>query len=290
IAYNSDKRVSIQDVDVFLKEASMVTRKIDVDHLIYLWDAVFLAGKQINRDAIGMFTEKAGIVHPSVIMVNEEMIFLGRGSRINAGVVLDASEGPIIISDHVKIDIGALIKGPAVIGAKSVINPAARLRGNVILGPVCKVGGELEDVVIQGYSNKQHDGFLGHSYLGEWVNLGAGTNNSDLKNNYGKIRFDFGDDQVDSGLTFLGAMIGDYVKTGIATMLNTGTYIGTGANVFGGGFQRKHIPAFSWGENDRAQLSKFLKTCEIMKVRRGMILSETEKELLTACYGRMKPL
>ena len=191
-----------------------------------------------------------------------------------------------MIDKNVYIDIGSLIKGPVYIGANSVVNPGSKLRGNVVLGPVCKVGGEIEDSIIQGFSNKQHDGFLGHSYVCEWVNLGANTNNSNLKNNYGKIRFSIPGKEIKTEKQFIGVMIGDYSKTGISTMFNTGTYVGVGANIFGGGFQDKIIESFKWGKNDVTDLDKFLATCNITKSRRNRTLHQSEKKLLSSIYKK----
>ena len=183
------------------------------------------------------------------------------------------------------MDVGALIQGPVYIGPSCTINPGAKLRKNVTLGPMCKVGGEVEDVIFQGYVNKQHDGFLGHSYLGEWINLGANTNNSDLKNNYGSIRIQIGEDEIETGQHFFGSIIGDYVRTGISTMLNTGTVIGLGANIFGSGFQPKYIPPFQWGFDNKTELDKFFITIETMKIRRGKSVSEPEKLLIEKIYA-----
>jgi UDP-N-acetylglucosamine diphosphorylase/glucosamine-1-phosphate N-acetyltransferase len=172
------------------------------------------------------------------------------------------------------------------IGPGCVINPGTKLRGNVTLGPQCKIGGEMEDVIFQGFSNKQHDGFLGHSYIGEWVNLGANTNNSDLKNNYGLIRLVINGEEIETGQQFLGTLMGDYSRTGISTMLNTGTIIGLGANIFGEGFQDKYIPSFRWGKNDITDLEKFFGTIEKVKQRRGKSLNPNEKIYLTKLYEK----
>jgi UDP-N-acetylglucosamine diphosphorylase/glucosamine-1-phosphate N-acetyltransferase len=218
-------------------------------------------------------------------MINRDNIHIKSSSRISAGVILDATSGPIIIDEGAFIDIGALIKGPAYIGIESIINPGAKLRGHVSIGPSCKIGGEIEHTTFHGYSNKQHDGYLGHSYVGEWVNLGANTNNSDLKNNYSDIRVDMGNRQVDTGETFVGCFIGDYTKTGISTMINTGTYIGLGCNVFGSSFQDKHIPNFSWGtDGKKTDLDKFIQTLKIVKERRDQEVTPGELELLNNIY------
>ena len=142
----------------------------------------------------------------------------------------------------------------------------------------------VEEVVSRS-SNKQHDGFLGNSYIGEWVNLGANTNNSDLKNNYGFIRLQIGEDEIETGRQFMGSIISDYVRTGISTMLNTGTVIGFGANVFGAGFQPKYIPPFQWGIDNQTELDKFFKIIETMKKRREKSLSESEKLLISKIYA-----
>ena len=158
------------------------------------------------------------------------------------------------------------------------------LRKNISLGPNCKIGGEISNVIFQGYSNKQHDGFLGNSFIGEWVNLGANTNNSNLKNNYSKIKFNFSDRVIDTKKTFLGVMIGDFSRTGISTMINTGSYIGLGANVFGAGFQKKYINSFNWGEGEFVEFNKFIETIKIMKKRRSKELSDFEVLFLRNLY------
>ncbi len=251
----------------------------------YLWDAVLYTGRQIERDLPDVSFGLTGSIHESAILVTPDQIRMNSGAVCRAGAVLDASAGPIILDTDVRIDIGALIQGPVYIGPGTVVNPGAKLRSNVSLGPRCKVGGELEDVIIQGYSNKQHDGFLGHSFLGEWINLGANTNNSDLKNNYGTVRFQFPDQPIQSGEPFLGLMMGDHSKSGISTMFNTGTYVGLGANVFGSEFQPKHIASFSWGNTQRVDLSKFLDTCRKVKKRRQLSLSDAEIQFLSNLHG-----
>ncbi|MDD3103672.1 MAG: hypothetical protein PHY24_05585, partial [Candidatus Cloacimonetes bacterium] len=158
------------------------------------------------------------------------------------------------------------------------------------IGPVCKIGGEVEDSSFQAYSNKQHDGFLGHAYIGEWVNLGADTNNSDLKNTYKNVktynylRGEF----IDSGSQFMGCVLGDHVKTGINTSLNTGLVVGTGSNIYGSQLFSGFVADFSWGEAEsltKYRFSAFCDTVAIVKQRRGLSLSETEKELLRQISG-----
>ena len=221
--------------------------------------------------------------HKSCITVGEGAIRISNSATVCAGTILDSSNGAIMIDDNALIDIGVLIKGPAYIGKNSIINPGAKLK-DVAIGPYCKIGGEVEHTTFHGYSNKQHDGYLGHAYVGEWVNLGANTNNSDLKNNYSNIKVNMGDKEIDAGM-FAGCLIGDYTKTGISTMINTGTYIGLGCNIFGAGFQKKHIQNFSWGMgDDKTDFDKFIQTLQIVKGRRDKEVTSAELELLKNIY------
>ena len=173
--------------------------------------------------------------------LNDQNIYLSDSVKVEAGCILDASKGPIILNNNVTIGFGSIIKGPIFIDQDSIISDGSKLKGNILIGPKCKIGGEVIDAIFHGYSNKVHDGFLGNSYIGEWVNLGANTNNSNLKNNYGKIKFQFNNQILETNKLFLGTMIGDFTRIGISTMINTGSNIGLGSNIFGGGFQDKYI-------------------------------------------------
>ena len=150
------------------------------------------------------------------------------------------------------------------------------------------MGGEVSSSVISNFSNKVHDGFLGHSFIGEWVNIGAGTNNSNLKNNYSSVKFDFGDgnDSIITKEQFLGVFIGDYTRVGISTMFTAGTHIGLGSNIFGDGFQNKYIAPFSWGKNDKVDFDKFVITCEIIKKRRNIKMSKIDIDFLKELYNK----
>ena len=166
------------------------------------------------------------VLHSSAITIGLENIIFGDNSIVKAGVILDSKNGPIIIDENAIIGNGAILEGPIYIGKNSIISPGAKIKSNTVIGPMCKGGGENSCVVFHGNSNKVHDGFLGHSYVGEWVNLGANTNTSDLKNNYNNIRVIMEDGKVvETENNLLGSVIGDYVKTGISTMLITGSYI-----------------------------------------------------------------
>ena len=283
---NREVSTNLDDFYELLKESIHVTLDINVVHIEYLWDLIFSLSETLLNDSIEINVDDSNhTIHSSTIMNKHENIIINSKVDIGAGVVLDSTSGPIIIDQGAKIDIGALIQGPIYIGKHTVINPGAKLRGNISIGPVCKIGGELEDVVIQGYTNKQHDGYLGHSFLGEWINLGANTNNSDLKNNYSTIRMNISKDfEINTLKQFLGVFIGDYTKTGISTMIISGTFIGLGANVFCSGFQPKYIESFGWGREDKTDFEKFIITCKKIKERRKLQMSEVEIKLLKKIY------
>jgi len=209
------------------------TEEVDLPLIRYPWDLVQNNGKQIKIDW-KLFSYQArikGRVDEGAWMLGRENIFIGEGARVKPGAVLDAEEGPIIISAGAKVFPNATIEGPAYVGPRSLIKFGTKIYEGTTIGEVCKVGGEVEESIIHGYSNKQHDGFLGHAYLGMWVNLGADTNNSDLKNNYGNVKVYVDGEMVDSGSLFVGLTMGDHSKSGINTMFNTGTVVGVCCNV-----------------------------------------------------------
>ncbi|PKN79872.1 MAG: hypothetical protein CVU48_03960 [Candidatus Cloacimonetes bacterium HGW-Cloacimonetes-1] len=221
---------------------------------------------------------------PGVTLLHPYNIWLGEGVVLKPGVVLDASDGPIVIDCEAQVMHNSVILGPVYIGKKSIIKVGAKIYHGTSIGPVCKVGGEVEGSIIQAYSNKQHDGFLGHSYLGEWVNIGADTNNSDLKNNYKNVFYhSYAEAQkVDSGTQFLGAVIADHVKIGINCSINTGCVIGTGSNIYGSDLISDFIPDFSWGmaqQLSKYRIEAFMQTAEAVKARRGLQLSSAERSL-----------
>ena len=286
IAIYRSVSTELSEFEKLLHDSIKITLDIQAIHFNYIWDPIFSFSDILLNDIKNISASSNYLFDASAIVINNNNIIMNDNVTIAAGVILDGSTGPIVIDKNVKIDIGALIQGPVYIGEDSIINPGAKLRGNISIGPVCKIGGELEDVVIQGYTNKQHDGYLGHSFLGEWINLGANTNNSDLKNNYSNVRIHISKDlEINTLKQFLGVMIGDYTRTGISTMLNSGTFIGVGANVFGSGFQTKYIDSFSWGKNDKTDFNKFIETCEKIKGRRGKKISNIEIGLLKFIYN-----
>jgi UDP-N-acetylglucosamine diphosphorylase/glucosamine-1-phosphate N-acetyltransferase len=229
-----------------------------------------------------------GKVYEGAHLINKENIFIDEGASIKPGVVLDAEGGPIYIGKNAKIFPNAVIEGPAFIGNKTAIKIGAKIYENTSIGEVCKVGGEVEGCIIHSYSNKQHDGFLGHSYLAMWVNLGADTNNSDLKNNYGNVKVTINGEQINSGSMFVGLTMGDHSKAGINTMFNTGTVVGISSNVFGSGFPQKYIPSFSWGGTDSTIIYDIEKAIEVARrvmSRRNINLYDTEEKVIREVFN-----
>ncbi len=197
---------------------------------------------------------------------------------------LNSSKGPIHIGPHSEIMEGAMIRGPFSLGEGSIVKMGTKIYGDTTIGPYCKVGGEVTNCVIQGFSNKSHDGYLGNSVIGQWCNLGADTNVSNLKNNYDSIKiWSYPEESFkNTGLQFCGLVMGDHSKTAINTMINTGTVIGVGCNVFGPGFPRNFIPSFSWGGASGLKthdFSKFLKTASLVMERRGKLLTSSDEKI-----------
>lgn len=248
----------------------------------YPWDLMHANEAELRRQCKhgGVI---AGTVYEGAHLVNRGQIYLGPGAKIKPGVVLDAEEGPIHIEAGATIQPNAVIEGPAFIGVKSVIRPGAAIRPGTTIGPVCRVGGEIEGSIIHGQSNKQHDGFLGHSYVASWVNLGADTVTSDLKNTYGTIRVAINGVGVESGHRFIGSIIGDHAKTGIGTVLPTGCVIGVAANIFTQGAVPKFVPSFSWLTDDgvvQTRLDKIIQIARVVMSRREVDMTASEEKLL----------
>ena len=219
-------------------------------------------------------------------------LFIEEGAAIEA-TVLNTNTGVIYIGKEAEIMEGSVVRGPLAMCEHSAIKLAGKIYGATTLGPHVKVGGEVNNSVIFGYSNKGHDGFLGNSVIGEWCNLGADTNNSNLKNNYGEVKvWSYAKEQeVNTGLQFCGLMMGDHSKCGINTMFNTGTVVGVSANIFGAGFPPKHIPSFSWGGAEEMVDFDFEKALEVvarMMERRHISLTEIEKNILKYTYEDTK--
>lgn len=261
----------------------------EIDLVERPWDIFRKNGEQIRTDfALISKTKKSQKLTDSHTTTYGTDIFIEEGAKIKAAV-LNAETGPIYIGKNAEIQEGSLIRGPFAMCEKAVINMGAKMRSDTTIGPYSKVGGEISNSVIQGYSNKGHEGFLGNSVLGEWCNLGADTNNSNLKNNYSNIKvWDFDQSAyTDTGLQFCGLIMGDHSKCGINTMFNTGTMVGVFANIFGGDFPPKMIPSFSWGgvgRSDTYQLEKAFETAEKVMSRRNKTLTDAHKKILSHIF------
>ncbi|MBN1754895.1 hypothetical protein JW877_01645 [bacterium] len=254
----------------------------------YLWDYVNQNPDFIQADFRGpQYSQHSGKVGEGVYYYNKDFINIGINAEVDASVVLDARKGPIFIESGAHIHSHSVILGPAVIGEKSELMPGTRLREGCSIGPQCRVGGEVEESIFMGYSNKYHEGFLGHSYLGEWVNLGALTTNSDLKNNYGEIKVSpDGVNLVSTGSNKVGVFIGDHSKLGIGSLINSGAIIGFCVNFYGGGLAPKYLPSFSWGDHKFMQydLDKALKTARAVMARRGKLLTPEYLKLFKSVF------
>ncbi len=215
-------------------------------------------------------------------------IFLEEGAQVSCAI-LNAQSGPIYIGKNVHIMEGAIIRGPVTIGEGSTIKMGAQIYGPTAIGPDCKVGGEVKEVVMLGHSNKAHDGFLGNSIIGEWCNLGAGTTVSNLKNNYSTVRmWDYGTKSMrDTGIQFLGLVMGDHSKAGIQSTFNTGTIVGVGANLFGDGLPPKFVPSFSWGGAaglTTHRIDEALNTAKRVMARRDISFSAEDDAILRKVF------
>jgi len=221
--------------------------------LDYPWQLIQQNEGEVRRQLAAVRPQRVGRVMDGAHLINEGAIHVGHGATIKAGAVLDAEGGPIFVADHVVISPNATLQGPCFVGPHSLVQPAAIIRESCSVGAWCKIGGEIEGTIFHGYSNKQHHGFLGHSYVGEWVNLGAGTVNSDLKNTYGNVRVAINGRAIDTGRMFVGAFIGDHAKTGINVVLPTGCVLGFAANVFLSRHSPKFVPSFAWLTDERPE-------------------------------------
>ncbi len=268
-----------EEVNVCLAEYVWDFIKYNGDEIIA--DYNFLKAKRKNKKSI------SGKISKDARLLNKNNIIVEKGVEIKNGVILDAQNGPIYIGKNSVIDYNSVIIGPVCIGDNSRIKPAAIIYNNVSIGNVCKVGGEVEDTIILSYSNKQHPGFLGHGYLGSWVNIGADTNCSDLKNNYSTVKVFINGKTIDTKLQFLGLIMGDHSKTAINTMFNTGTIVGFSCNVFGAGFPEKYLPSFSWGAIKPVKtydVNKSIETAKIVQKRRNILLPDEEKKLFLKIF------
>ncbi len=253
-------------------------------------------GRQIRVD-FALLTagrQSQPVTDPFTHCYGAENIFIEEGATIRASI-LNAENGPIYIGRDARINEGSVVIGPFALGENSIVQWTSKMRANTSVGPNCKIGGEVGNSILFAYSAKQHDGYLGDSVIGEWCNLGADTNNSNLKNDYGNVKLhSYATGKLeDSGRMFCGLMMGDFTRAGISTMFNTGTVVGVSVNVFGGGFQPKHIPSFSWGGAADGFVEyrpdKALHVAGEAYKRRNLVLGEVEEQVLRAIFDKTRP-
>ncbi len=257
------------------------------------WD-IFQKNDKVLREDYKLITaDRASQPIPeSVNVISAENIFIEEGAIINHAI-LNASTGPIYIGKDTEIMEGSIIRGPFALCERAQVKMAAKIYGATTVGPECRIGGEVSNSVLFGFSSKGHDGFLGNSVLGEWCNLGADTNTSNLKNNYDEVKLWSYETErfAKTGLQFCGLMMGDHSKSGINTMFNTGTVVGVCANIFGGGFPRNFIPSFSWGGANGMTTyltHKAFETAEKVMERRHEVFDQKEQSILENVFELSK--
>ena len=255
-----------------------------------LWSIFKYNGDQIRSDfnlIVNGRTSKS-INDPHTIVYGKENIFLEEGATVKAATI-NAEDGPVYLGINSEVHEGAIIRGPFALCESSFVNMGAKIRSDSTVGPYSKAGGEIRNSVILGNSNKSHDGFLGNSVIGEWCNIGADSNTSNLKNNYAEVKLWSYPKKgfIKTGEQFCGLVMGDHSKSGINTMFNTGTVVGVGTNIYGPGYPRNFVPSFSWGGASgftTYKFSKMLEVAEEVMARRNIEFTDTDREILNHIY------
>lgn len=290
----SDIKSVIRDSKSKIQNSKPEIYEGDICIIKQIWDIFENNGKEIRNDYeiikktfSGSGNESIKITDKYTIQYNPDNIFVEEGAVVKAAI-LNAENGPIYIGKNAQINEGAVIQGPFALCEGAHINIGGKMKGDTTIGPYSKVGGEVSNSVIIGYSNKAHDGFIGNTVIGEWCNLGADTNTSNLKNNYSNVKIWNYDKNtfIDTGRQFCGLIMGDHSKCGINTMFNTGTVVGVNTNIFGAGFPSNFIPSFSWGAQGGTtyQLNKAYEVAKIVMDRRGKVFDETERSILKEVF------
>ncbi|MCB0530054.1 MAG: GlmU family protein [Saprospiraceae bacterium] len=283
----------IGDEEVHSLQGVELDKNIPVVQVKHLWELTLL-GKQAIADDFALIAKgrkSHQISATNHIIGPTQNLFVEEGVRMEC-CTLNVHSGPIYIGKNVEIMEGAMLRGPVSIGEGSILKMGAKIYGPTTIGPHCRVGGEVTRSILMGYTNKAHDGFLGDGVLGEWCNIGADSNNSNLKNNYGEVKlWDYHTKRFEkTGQQFVGLIMGDHSKCGINTMFNTGTVVGIFANVYGAGFLRNFIPDFAWGgDGGGFRTYKFTEACETaanVMARRNQQFTELDKAILYHVYDR----
>ncbi len=276
-----------KESDPFTVDYHVVTTEAVFKTVRYPWDIFKLNPEVIKEDFERITNGRTSQPVPEGVMVsgNEDLLFIEEGAEIRFAYV-NTEEGPVYIGRNTRVMEGSKVRGPFALCEHATVKMGAKIYEGTTVGPWSKVGGEVNNSVIFGFSSKAHDGYLGNSVLGEWCNLGADTNTSNLKNTYEQIKvWSFAESRfVNTGEQFCGLLMGDHSKSGINTMFNTGTIVGVFCNIYGSGYQRNLIPSFSWGGTQGFKLynlSRVFKVAEAVMERRGRPLDESDREILT---------
>jgi UDP-N-acetylglucosamine diphosphorylase/glucosamine-1-phosphate N-acetyltransferase len=279
--------------DIDFDEYELIEYEGDVLRIENTWD-IFAKNDAAIREDFELLTEDrfSQPIPKSINVIAPENIFIEEGAKLEF-VTLNASTGPIYIGKNAEIMEGSVIRGPFALCEEAQIKLATKVYGATTVGPHCRIGGEVNNSVLFGYSNKGHDGFLGNSVLGEWCNIGADSNNSNLKNNYEEVRLWSYETEgfAKTGLQFCGLMMGDHSKCGINTMFNTGTVVGVSTNIFGSGFPRNFVPSFSWGGASGFSTyitKKAFETAKIVMSRRHVEFTEEDAKILEHVFEETK--
>jgi UDP-N-acetylglucosamine diphosphorylase/glucosamine-1-phosphate N-acetyltransferase len=291
IAANVSKEQVSDFSNKALREIDIIEYEGEVTKLNHPWEIYQYNGQAIREDFDLLTANRESQPLSSTNrVIGDHPVFLEAGARVECATI-NTSGGPVYIGAGAEVMEGSVIRGPLAMCEHSVLKLSAKVYGPTTLGPYCKAGGEVNNSVFTGFSNKAHDGFLGNAVIGEWCNLGADTNNSNLKNNYASVKlWSYREERfLDTGQQFCGLIMGDHSKCGINTMFNTGTVVGVNANIYGDGFPRNFIPSFSWGGAagfKEYKLEKALEVADIVMKRRNMTLSESGARILKEVFQR----
>tara|TARA_B100001142_G_C14338073_1_gene656713 strand:+ start:1830 stop:2984 length:1155 start_codon:yes stop_codon:yes gene_type:complete len=275
-----------------LKKLNRIESNVDFNMIRNVYDLFIYNDREIVSDfeLIGKKRRPKNVDDTNTLI--GDRIFIEKGAKVSCSV-LNSNNGPIYIGKDAEIMEGSMVRGPFAMLNNSVLKMGAKVYGGTTLGPYSKVGGEVNNTIFFGYSSKAHDGFLGNSVIGEWCNLGADTNNSNLKNNYAEVKLWNYDEEKfkNTGVQFCGLIMGDHSKCGINTMFNTGTVVGVSSNIFGSGFVRNFIPSFSWGGSSGFTVYKLSKVFDVVEkvfLRREYMFDKIEQDILTYVYDTTK--
>lgn len=287
-----DKIIAVRSDDFNVNNHSSIEFDIyhgHTDFINFPWEIFSKNDQEIKADFKLIISNKKGQIPSSTNqLIGAENIFIEEGAKVECSII-NASTGPVYIGKNAEVMEGCIIRGPFALNESAVLKMGAKIYGATTIGPGCKVGGEVSNSVFLANSNKAHDGFLGNSVIGEWCNLGADTNTSNLKNNYSNVKvWSYNQRKmIDTGLLFCGLMMGDHSKCGINTMFNTGTVVGVSANIFGAGFPEKFIPSFTWGGtagSEKFLLDKAIALAATVMKRRGIAMSAADEKILSEVF------